>query len=178
MNIAIASKNPVKINAIERAFKKAFPTTEFKIDALEAHSNVSDQPLGEEETLKGATNRLNSVKEKASNANYFASIEGGLIQENKNYLVFAWVLIESKEVLGKAKTAMFYLPETLAFHIREGKELGEADDLVFKRENSKQGDGTIGKLTNQLIDRTAYYEHAAILALAPHISRGIYSSKV
>jgi non-canonical (house-cleaning) NTP pyrophosphatase len=49
--------------------------------------------------------------------------------------------------------------------IRNGKELGEADDIVFGESNSKQKMGAVGLLTNNVIDRTEYYTHAVILAL-------------
>jgi hypothetical protein len=33
--------------------------------------------------------------------------------------------------------------------------------------NSKQKGGTVGKLTNGLVDRTEYYRHAMLMALIP-----------
>ena len=50
--------------------------------------------------------------------------------------------------------------------LRGGMELGDADDLVFGRENSKQANGAIGLLTDNVIDREAYYIHALVMALA------------
>jgi non-canonical (house-cleaning) NTP pyrophosphatase len=51
--------------------------------------------------------------------------------------------------------------------VRQGKELGEADDQVFGRHNSKQQEGAIGLLTGRVIDRTALYEEAVVMALIP-----------
>ena len=45
------------------------------------------------------------------------------------------------------------------------------------RENSKHHDGTVGKLTLGLVDRTSYYEHAAILALIPFINLELYATE-
>jgi len=53
-------------------------------------------------------------------------------------------------------------------------ELGHADDMVFKRDNSKQKNGAVGILTHDLIDRASYYEQALILALIPFINKDIY----
>lgn len=58
--------------------------------------------------------------------------------------------------------------------IHEGMELGDADDRVFGRVRSKHGSGTVGILTNHLIDRSAYYEHALQLALIPWIRPDMY----
>ena len=56
-------------------------------------------------------------------------------------------------------------------------ELGDADDIVFKRVNSKHGQGTVGKLTNGQIDRTEYYVHALKLALIPWIRPELYMTR-
>jgi len=57
------------------------------------------------------------------------------------------------------------LPEKVAQLVRQGKELGEANDIVFKRTNSRLNDGAIGLLTGNVIDRTTLYEHGVIMAL-------------
>lgn len=174
MLVAISSKNPVKINAIKGAFEKVFPDGKFIFKGISCESNVSNQPMGEDETLNGALNRLTELATLEPKADFLASIEGGIIDHNGSLSVFAWVVVKSKDKESRAKSAMFELPESLAKHVRDGKELGEADDIVFNRKNSKQGDGTIGKLTGGLIDRTAYYEHPAILALSPWANPEIY----
>jgi putative aldouronate transport system permease protein len=51
--------------------------------------------------------------------------------------------------------------------VRAGLELGHADDRVFGRDNSKQANGAIGILTDDVVDREAYYVHAVIMALVP-----------
>jgi len=166
MKIAVASKNPVKINSLQKAFALSFPAEEIEVSSLAANSGVSDQPFGEEETLRGALNRLTESREAFPKMDYYSSIEGGLIREEKDLYVFAWVVIEDhKGIQSRSQAARFKLPENLASLVRQGKELGDADNIVYGRSNSKQGDGTVGILTNQLVTRTGYYEHAAILAI-------------
>jgi non-canonical (house-cleaning) NTP pyrophosphatase len=79
---------------------------------------------------------------------------------------FAWVGALERSV-GKGRAGTFYLPRKVAELVREGKELGDADDLVFGRSNSKQQNGAIGILTGDVLDRAAFYEHAVIMALVP-----------
>jgi non-canonical (house-cleaning) NTP pyrophosphatase len=69
--------------------------------------------------------------------------------------------------MGKSRTGTFFLPVEVARLIREWKELGEADDIVFNRSNSKQENGAIGILTGDIIDRAQLYEQAVILSLIP-----------
>lgn len=76
---------------------------------------------------------------------------------------------------GYGKTGTFALPNKIAELVRyQGLELGHADDLVFKRVNSKQGSGTVGILTNFMISRSDYYVHAIKLALIPWIWPNLY----
>jgi non-canonical (house-cleaning) NTP pyrophosphatase len=77
------------------------------------------------------------------------------------------VAILSGDQLGKGCTGRFALPPRVAELVHQGKELGVADDIVFGRTNSKQENGAVGLLTENIIDRAAYYEQAVILALIP-----------
>lgn len=87
----------------------------------------------------------------------------------------AWIAVRSKNgMIGKGKTGTYYLPEAVAQLIREGKELGEADDIVFNRTNSKQSNGSIGILTHNTIDREVHYVNAVILALIPFKNPELY----
>ena len=71
---------------------------------------------------------------------------------------------------GISKTSSFLLPNKISsMLLTQNIELGTADDLVFNRVNSKQGSGTVGILTNHLITRSDYYDHALVLALISFI---------
>lgn len=169
--VIIASKNPVKINATKKAFENVF-NDRFEFEGFSADSLVSDQPMNNIETLTGAMNRLENIQH--LKADYFVSIEGGVDLLDDNYEVFAWIIISDNKKTGKAKTATFPLPLKISKLIKEGYELGDADDMVFKRSNSKQKNGAVGILSNNLINRTDYYVHAIILALIPFTNSKLY----
>ncbi|KAL3952646.1 hypothetical protein ACCO45_012589 [Purpureocillium lilacinum] len=81
---------------------------------------------------------------------------------------FAWVVVIGRDGrVGKARTAAYYLPEETAKLLREGMELGHADDLIHGRTNSKQRTGSVGILTDDAVDRAGYYTQAVVLALIP-----------
>ena len=93
--------------------------------------------------------------------------------EDDNYKIAEGV--KSTKYWGYAKTAAFLLSPALCdLVINKNMELGHADDMIFKRVNSKHGQGTIGKLTDGGIDRTDYYVHALHLALIPWIRPELY----
>ena len=174
--VIVGSRNPVKISCTDAGFHQAFPTA-FLVEGLNVSSNVSDQPVGDEETLLGALNRAKNSKTVFPEADFWVGIEGGIEDSSEGMSAFAWVVILDKEGhMGKAKTATFLLPEAIAQLVREGVELGEADDRVFHRENSKHQDGAVGILTNGAINRKEYYQQAIVLALIPFLHKAYYPS--
>ena len=172
--VIVASKNPVKIQAVKDGFEKMFPGDAFEFTGIAVDSGVSDQPMSDDETLTGAKNRVENASDKEDCADFIAGIEGGIERVNGEMEAFAWVVIKSGTRVGKSKTGTFLLPAKVVALIDEGKELGEADDIVFDRYNSKQKSGAVGILTENVIDRTSYYTEAVVLALIPFKNRDLY----
>jgi len=172
--VVIASQNPVKIEATRGGFRKMFPKRSFSFEGVNVSSEVSDQPYGEKETLKGATNRAYRARRAVPEADYWVGIEGGVGEIDGELASFAWVVIISGSGVGRARSAAFFLPPAVASLVKQGKELGEADDLVFKKKNSKQKMGAVGILTDGVIDRTQYYYQAVVMALIPFKKTDLY----
>lgn len=172
--IIVGSKNPVKISCTDSAFHQAFDDA-FLIEGLNVGSGVSNQPAGDQETYQGALNRAVNSKAVFPEADYWVGIEGGIEEIGDEMQAFAWVVIIDKSgKIGKAKTATFFLPPAITALVKGGMELGEADDQFFQRENSKTGNGAVGILTHDRIDRKNYYTPAVILALIPFLNPEIY----
>ena len=165
--IVVASHNPVKANATLAGFERMFPSAGFQLRTVSVDSGVSDQPMSEAETLVGAENRAAAARDAVPKADFWVGIEGGIEDLSHGMLAYAWIVILSDGPVAKGRTGGFLLPETVAILVREGKELGDANDQVFGRENSKQQEGAIGLLTGKVLDRTELYEHGVLLALAP-----------
>lgn len=172
--VIVGSKNPVKLDCTNEAFSQAF-ATEFLVNGVNAASQVSEQPIGDAETLLGAINRVKNAKMAFPEADYWIGIEGGIANDEFGMNAFAWIYIEDKSGLsGKAKTGTFYLPKGIAQLINSGMELGHADDQFFAKENSKQQGGSVGILTHGVVDRKAYYTQAIILALIPFLNKNLF----
>ena len=176
--IVVASKNPVKINATLNGFRKMFPEETFEAEGVSVPSEVSAQPKNDSEIFQGAWNRANNASEAIPGADFWVGIEGGIEEKNGEMEAFAWIIIKGKDgKFGKGRTGTFFLPTKVAELIREGKELGEADDIVFQRKNSKQENGAVGILTGNVLDRTKYYAEAVIMALIPFKNEELYEQK-
>lgn len=165
--IVVASANPVKIEAARQGFERMFPGAPFTLEGIAAASGVSDQPMTDAETLQGARNRAAAARVQRPDAEYWIGIEGGIEPAGDALLAFAWIVVLSRERGGSSRTATFILPEEVAALVRQGVELGHADDIVFSRVDSKRRNGSVGLLTGDAIDRVEYYAHAVALALIP-----------
>lgn len=173
-SVIIASLNPVKRQAILRGFQRVFPGETFSITPVNVPSGVPEQPVGDDETRLGAANRISAIRSLYPQADYWTAIEGGILDEKNQMSAFAWIAIADRQKIGWSRSASFYLPEDVAKLVRQGVELGEADDRVFGRRNSKQMNGAVGILTGDAVDREELYAHAVLLALIPFINPTLY----
>ncbi|MDX5339008.1 MAG: inosine/xanthosine triphosphatase [Cyclobacteriaceae bacterium] len=172
--VLVGSKNPVKVKCAEDGFIQVF-NKPFLVEGINAHSGVSDQPIGDKETLNGAKNRATHAREIFPEANFWVGIEGGIDEDENGTFAFAWIYILAQN--GKhsqAKTGTFYLPIEVAKLVKEGMELGKADDLIFEKDNSKQQGGSVGILTHGVVNRAEYYQQAIVLALIPFLNPHLF----
>ncbi len=172
--VIIASKNPVKIAAVTEGFETMFPHMQANYIGISVPSLVSDQPMSSDETLLGAMNRAQGAQTAMPEADFWVGIEGGIEKTEQGMECFAWIVIRSLTQTGNAKTGVFFLPPAIITLIEQGKELGDADDIVFGKINSKQEAGSVGTLTNNAITRTDYYREAVILACIPFVHSNLY----
>ncbi len=174
MEVVVASSNPVKIAAARIAFERVFRGEAIITTGHTVPSGVADQPFSDEETYRGAYNRAVRARALHPNAHFWVGIEGGVEPRNNELAAFAWVVVTDGRRFGKARTATFFLPPEVARLVRSGKELGEADDIVFGRSESKRKEGAVGLLTHGLIDRSRLYTEAVTLALIPFVQPALY----
>jgi inosine/xanthosine triphosphatase len=170
----VASTNPVKIACVRSAFAHMLPQISFEVSGIGVASGVSHQPMSDDETLRGAETRAMNARAAAPGANYWVGIEGGCEERGGVLHGFAWVVVLSRDREGRSRTASFEVPPAVADLVRRGVELGHADDHVFGRQNSKQGNGAVGLLTADAVDRVALYEPAVVLALIPFKNPGLF----
>lgn len=171
MNIVLASHNPVKVQATAAGFGRVFPDAEIEVASVSVPSGVAEQPRTDAETLQGAENRVTAAARLRPEADYWVGMEGGidehLVDGQPEMIAFAWVVIHGRDRSGRSRTGTFAIPTAVADLVRQGKELGEADDIVFGHTNSKQKSGAVGLLTGGLIDRATLYAQSVVLALIP-----------
>jgi inosine/xanthosine triphosphatase len=170
--IAIGSTNPVKCNASQHVLSALYPQAEFVSVSVE--SNVRVQPIGDEETRRGAFNRAQAAMQ-SSDADMGIGLEGGIQETEFGMFTCAWAAIVDREGrIGIGGSSCIRLPDSVADLVRQGAELGTAMDQLSGQHNTKQGEGAIGLLTNGLSSRQEAYEALIRMALAPFLRPAWY----
>lgn len=164
MKVIVGSNNPVKIEAVEKAFLKYFKGIE--IEGVEIWSGVCLQPF-DEETFKGAKNRAENLKKKYK-ADYYVGIEGGIAE--KKFVFTAFHIIDKKGKKGVSSSAYFKLPKNVCKKLLKGFELGDIIDTVAEKKNLKQKGGAVGYFSKGVVKRKDLYFQGVILALIPFIN--------
>lgn len=171
MKVVIASRNPAKINAVREAFSLQFPGKDIEYVPVEASSDVSEQPMTDHETRRGARNRARHASTAIPDADYWVGLEGGVDTIDHELLAFAWMAVLGRGGrIGEARTVTLPLPPSVKRLVEQGMELGDANDRVFSTRNSKHKGGAFGLLTRGLYTRESVYTEALVIALVPLIN--------
>lgn len=174
MKVAIGTKNPVKIQAVEEAFTKVWPDKKFEYIGVDVTSGVPDQPMSDGESIMGATNRAQAALEKL-NSDFGVGLEGGLQLIGDKWFDCGWIVVlDSKGHKGVGSSIKMEVPPKMMKLIQEGKELGKVVDILFHVENSKQTNGHFGLMTGKTITRKEGYRDGVIAALAAFINQQVF----
>ncbi len=177
MKIFVASKNPVKINAVTIAACESYP--DVKVIGLSVASGVLAQPMSDQETLTGSINRAQALKTLVLSKKLcsireevlFIGAEGGVYhpsfaKEKAELWSTVWIsVLDREDKIYSASGGRFRLPQVVATGILAGQELGTVMGALFNDPNLKQKNGAIGVLTKNFIDRTEEYVAIAKLAI-------------
>ncbi|MGH7671188.1 MAG: inosine/xanthosine triphosphatase [Gemmatimonadaceae bacterium] len=167
--VVVGSTNPVKINAVRAVLARA--GLQVVVEGRAVPSSVRDQPVGDEETIRGAVARAHGALE-AGGADLGVGIEGGVVNEPEGAMrTCAWAVVVSPDGRqGVGGSLAMPLPGVVADAVRGGLELGYAMDRLTGARDTKRGAGAVGILTAGLVDRQQAYEMLVAYALAPFLT--------
>lgn len=172
IKVAVASSNPVKIQATKSAFLEYYKQVE--IVEIKIDLNIPKQPIGIE-TFKGAETRAMYLFTSENKCDFYVGIEGGTIELYNNWFSFGVSCIIDR--IGKKSfgtSILFPLPEKIVKEIKKGSELGEIIDKYEGKKDTKKEGGAISFLTNGLLKREQIYKEAVIASLIPFIKKELF----
>ena len=173
MKVSVASTNPVKVEAVRKAFSRFYSDAE--IISCDTDSGVGSMPMSESETEKGAVQRAKAAA--LPGMDFSVGLEGGCDEKDSGMFLMGKVtVIDSLGNIGISTTGQMLLPEQIARKLREGKELGPLMDQLTGRESVKKKEGAVGHFTKNNISRTDSFEQAVVLALVRFINKEVYDA--
>jgi len=170
--VVVGSTNPVKIAAVRAVLARSGNGA--LVEGIAVASGVRDQPEGDEETIRGATQRAKAALD-VTDADLAIGIEGGIVEEENHMRTCAWAAVVARDGrVGVGGSLAMPLPDRVAALVRDGLELGLAMDRITGGHDTKRGSGAVGILTAGLVDRQRAYEALVTYALARFLSPSYY----
>lgn len=161
--VVSATKNPAKIRAILHAFEQIFGEGTCEVVPVAVDSGVPEQPLGDEQTRTGARQRVINARAAQPDADFWVAIEAGIDNDS----TYSWVVIESPEQHGEARSATLPLPAKILAQVHAGEALGPVMSSWTGIDEIGRKEGAIGIFTGGALTRSSVYHQAVILALSP-----------
>jgi len=162
--LALGSQNQAKQKAI-------FLATDIQPQCVSVPSGVAEQPLSEDETIRGAITRAKLALEAVPNAEIGFGLEGGLTFDaiyTKQWYLISICAAWNGETLHIGKGLSFPIPNQIGEDMkRSGRELREVIDRLSGTSNSNHKEGAYGLFTNGKITRAHVFKEAVIAALTP-----------
>jgi inosine/xanthosine triphosphatase len=170
---AIGTKNPAKLKCVELSAKQCFPNVDHVFTPFPVPSNISDQPLSDDECIQGAENRAKGALAAVPEATHGVGLEGGVSKIGDKWFECGWICVVERSTgrVGLGSSARFLMSRKLMTPIlEEKKELAEVMDALSGQTDVRSGLGAMGVLTDGHLDRVEAYSHGMTFALAPFLS--------
>lgn len=177
MNINVASKNPVKVEAVKEVLVGYSDLANYKVIGIETNPGVSEQPKSLEETIQGAINRAKFV---FNDCIYSFGIESGLMtvpQTKTGNMDFCACAIYDGKNCHLGLSCAFEFPTKVTQMIHEqGIDANEAFYRCGLTQHRKIGssEGAIGMLTKGRMSRKDYTKQAVQMALIHLENKELY----
>lgn len=180
MIIAIGTKNPIKVQALEETIQNYPQLANAKVLIFEVPSEVSEQPLSLEEIIAGAKNRAKNSFEACPSCNFGFGIESGLFEAIGTQTGFLeaciCVIYNGSDFYTGLSCGFEIPPHILELVIDKKHNLADACYESGITTNSKLGsaEGLIGILSKGRINRKEYTKQCILTALLQLENASLY----
>jgi len=173
LKVHVGSRNPVKAEAVEEVFSRAFGEVEVKL--VEVDPGVPKEPFGEEIEI-GAIRRARQALA-SGEGDFGVGIEAGLVWNEvlRTYFDVQFCAVldrEGKLTFGHGPG--FVYPPKVIEEVRKGRAVGEVMSGLTGIPEIGRKEGSIGYLSKGLLTRKELTEQAILAALIPRLCPELY----
>lgn len=175
MKVVVGSNNPAKIRAVQKAFDRLWPDQSWEVIGVDVDSGVSKQPMSDPESLKGAKARAQKAFKEVPDADFAVGMEGGMHQVEGHWVETGWCfVVDKKGVESIGSSIRMPISQKIYKMVREGMELGDIIDALFKTKNLKHASGYFGIMTNDVLPRDNAYSDGLVSALSRFVKPEVF----
>jgi len=177
MLVALGSTNPVKIRATHRVFMRFYP--QIHVQGMKVQTTIPSQPIGIEQTVRGAIERAKAALDKLHEADFGVGIEAGIIPipytlTGYTDQQFAAIIDKQGKTTIGGGSAFEYPPVIIKKVLMEGVEVDAAMEKLTGIKKIGRRQGAIGYLSHGILSRTKLTEQAILMAMIPIINQKYY----
>ena len=196
--IAVGSLRAPKLDGVREAIDVVGSMLDsaaaFEVVGVEVPSGVGHTPASRDESMAGAHNRAEALRELGRERNepwnYFVGLEGGLDVVSESGIIGAngrperrivflesWAYVMNASGVGAfGRSGGIEMPNTLAAEVLDGgMELSAAVDAMTGEKGIRNAQGAWGVLTRNLMTRQEAFRTAVIAAFARFFNVSVYS---
>ena len=176
MNVAVGSKNPVKVNATRNVLEKIYG--KINVIGVAVDSGVPHQPFGKDETIQGAVNRAKNAY--SDDFDLSIGIESGLMEIKNSitgYIDLQWCAVFDGNKITLGVSSGFEYPPMVIEEVLKGVEVGDVMDKVTGVNKLGQKAGAVSFLSKGMLDRTENTEQCVLTAMIPRMNEKIYFNR-
>ena len=173
LKVAVGSTNKVKVDAVRNIFTQAFGLVE--IVSVEPEHGLERQPM-EQRVVEGAIKRAKNALEK-THADIGVGVEAGLFLNKmlgKHLDIQYCAIVDMSGRCTVGHGPGFEYPPEVVKAVLAGGTVGDTMSKLTGIEDIGHKSGSIGYLSDGMIDRTALTEISVLMALVPRIRRELY----
>lgn len=131
MKVVLGSSNKDKVEILKNALGQLHLDVE--VEGVKVASEITDQPLDKEVTLKGSQNRARNARIAKPDADFYFGLEGGLHDYGEGYHLVTYATLIDKsgnEYIGEG--VEIHLPEKVSEEVKSGGWFGEVIRIYAK----------------------------------------------
>lgn len=177
MKVALASKNPSKVKAVEEALR--ILGINGVVEAVDPPPGLPPEPMGLEATVNGAVARARHALNSVEDSTYGVGIEAGVVTistYNVNLDATVAAVVDRGGLITLGLSPAFMIPPIFMKELMAGKELNDVVEEYYGVPNAGKGVGFIGLLSKGLTKRINLNAEAVYMALLPRMpwNRDLY----
>lgn len=180
VNIALGSTNQIKVQALHEVLEDCPVLGESEIFVVDVFSDISEQPLSLNETIRGAKNRARHAFEICERCAYSFGIECGLMEVTESrtgFMGLSVCCIYDGHEFYLGQSCGVELPQHIIdLVIHRGLSLEKAcHESGLMSDSRSSADGVIGVLTKGRINRKDTVKSAILAALTQIENMELYA---